>query len=283
MPDEHNVPSTRHKRRAAEPAPQSKHKRPRFTSETDDESDSRSEPEGSVGPPSYPNRTFPQHIPMNKHFSLFYRRFPVSSYNSDGPTNGLSDAVFNPPTDPLSLYHPRFVKGKGRTKVGLCPCCSEDPTRGGGGTKVWLSLKFSAYNYHMQFNHGISASTGLPFSPPMEFRIVARAEVGKHEKARMTQGRCHRCKEWVPIEGIKDVPVKVKEIFWWKHAASCHQGSMISGEQDFYVEDDIYQSRLAERDAADGDGENSEDADVDGVHDANTGHDVDNTSNDSAA
>ena len=28
------------------------------------------------------------------------------------------------------------------------------------------------------------------------------------------EGKCHKCKKWVPVEGIKDVPSKVKEIFW---------------------------------------------------------------------
>lgn len=59
--------------------------------------------------------------------------------------------------------------------------------------------------------------------------------------------------------------IKVKEIFWyvitrhshialelnettrrWKHAASCHQGSNIPGERDFFFEDEVYQTASAE-------------------------------------
>lgn len=32
-------------------------------------------------------------------------------------TRGLSDATFNPPRDAFDLYTPRFVKGRGTTKV----------------------------------------------------------------------------------------------------------------------------------------------------------------------
>ena len=66
----------------------------------------------------------------------------------------------------------------------------------------------------LKFGAGISALSGRPFSPPVAFRTVTRANPGRHEKAAMMEGRCHRCKKWVPVEGIKDVPSKVKEIFW---------------------------------------------------------------------
>ena len=56
--------------------------------------------------------------------------------------------------------------------------------------------------------------SGLPFSPPLEFRTSARVNAGKHEKTEIMEGKCHRCKKWVPVEGVKDVPSKVREIFW---------------------------------------------------------------------
>ncbi|KAH9917769.1 uncharacterized protein B0H18DRAFT_938232 [Fomitopsis serialis] len=213
-----------------------------------------------------PQRTFLPQVPIDPEFSLFYRRFAVSSYQEEyvskyAKTKGLSDATFNSPRDAFDLYTPRFVKGRGTTKVGLCPCCMESRSRGGEDKKLWLSTKFSAFNYHMQYAHGISAMTGRPFSPPLAFRTVQRTTVGKLEKTHIMQGKCHRCKKWVAVEGVKDVPTKVKEIHWWKHAAACHQGSTMEGEADIYIEDDIY--RAAVEAEAEAEAEAEEDAEAD--------------------
>ncbi|KAH9895805.1 hypothetical protein C8Q73DRAFT_689543 [Cubamyces lactineus] len=205
---------------------------------------------------AYPNRTFPLSLPIHANFPLFYRQFPGSSvidadlaqaYNIKIPT--VSDGTPNAPRDALDLYTPRFVKGRGTSKVGLCPICHESVERGGEGKKLWLSMKFSAFNYHMQYAHGISPATGRPFSPPLAFRIVQRPNAGRLEKTQMMEGKCHKCKKWVAVEGIKDVPTKVKEIFWWKHAATCHQGSTIEGECDVFVEDKVYEAICSIEDA----------------------------------
>ncbi|CDO70671.1 hypothetical protein BN946_scf184761.g9 [Trametes cinnabarina] len=215
---------------------------------------------------AYPNRTFPASVSIHENFPLFYRKFPVSSiidaelavaYGIRVPKVG--DGTPNSPRGALDLYTPRFVKGRGTSKVGLCPICHESVDRGGEGKKLWLSMKFSAFKcYHMQYAHGkwstiavirviltivgISPASGLPFSPPLGFRIVPRPNAGKLEKTQIMEGKCHRCKKWVSIEGIKDVPTKVKEIFWWKHAAACHQGSTIEGECDVFIEDAVYKA-----------------------------------------
>ena len=121
---------------------------------------------------------------------------------------------------------------------------------------------------------GISASTGLPFSPPRAFRTIARPNPGKKEKATTRQGKCHKCLKWIPIEGIKDMETKVRfacaasYFFWtfhstgqrnilvrddyriiglfndeiqcrWKHAASCHHGSSARND-DVYEKDKVY-------------------------------------------
>ncbi|KAH9939711.1 uncharacterized protein BXZ73DRAFT_43580 [Epithele typhae] len=189
-------------------------------------------------------RNFPLHIPVNGDFPLFYRRFPASSVVDKElaryVVHSVQDATPNSPRSTLDLYTPRFVKGKGPSKVGLCPICHESVKRGGEGKRQWLSMKFSAFNYHMQYAHGISATTGLPFSPPIAFRTVTRTNPGKHEKAELQEGKCHKCKKWVAVEGIKDVQSKVPEIFWWKHAAACHQGSTILGESNVFIEDVVY-------------------------------------------
>ncbi|KAI0338168.1 hypothetical protein BDW22DRAFT_1338486, partial [Trametopsis cervina] len=168
----------------------------------------------------------------------------------DSPSS-LPGAVKNEPRSEFDLYTPRWVKGRGTTKVGLCPICAEPRSRGGEGKRLWLSMKFSAFNYHMQYYHGISPSSGLPFSPPVAFEFstdLPQAKQGfkqKQEKTRIEQGKCHKCRQWVPVEGVKDVEVKVKEIFWWKHAAVCHQRSTISGEQGIFIEDEVYKAALA--------------------------------------
>ncbi|KAG6333989.1 hypothetical protein ID866_5094 [Astraeus odoratus] len=94
--------------------------------------------------------------------------------------------TYNPTHSPLDLYTPRFVRGRGTTKVGLCPVCIESPARGGKGEKVWLSMKFSAYKHNNRPR------------------------------------------------------VKVKELYWWKHAAACHKGTHIEGDDDFFEDDDIH-------------------------------------------
>jgi hypothetical protein len=55
------------------------------------------------------------------------------------------EGTFNVPNTPLDLYTPRFVKGVGATKQGVCPVCVEGTSRGGEGEKVWLSMKQSAF------------------------------------------------------------------------------------------------------------------------------------------
>ncbi|KAF8521137.1 hypothetical protein JB92DRAFT_2708016, partial [Gautieria morchelliformis] len=98
------------------------------------------------------------------------------------------------------------------------------------------------FSYHMQYAHGISSATGLPFSPPIEFRTIKRpvSEVRKQEKSELMQGKCHKCHKWAAIEGVKTGEVKVKELFWWKHAATCHKSSTIAGEGNVHCRDEVF-------------------------------------------
>ncbi|RDB22396.1 hypothetical protein Hypma_010503 [Hypsizygus marmoreus] len=88
---------------------------------------------------------------------------------------------------------------------------------------------------------GISASTGMPYSPPIAFRTTPRDNPGKNERTEMREALCHKCTKWVAVEGIKAVESKVKEIFWWKHAAVCHQNSTIEDEGEVYEKDEVYE------------------------------------------
>ena len=131
-------------------------------------------------------RRLPTDVPYHPQFSLLYLRYPVSSYMrlADGKfvlfsENRLGDhasltisprfpllsdnvkrpaGCYNEPRDALDLYTPRFVKGCGATKVGLCPICIESPSRGGKGESVWLAMKFSAYKWHVFDNASTSSA-----------------------------------------------------------------------------------------------------------------------------
>ncbi|KAJ2933456.1 hypothetical protein H1R20_g3610, partial [Candolleomyces eurysporus] len=116
----------------------------------------------------------------------------------------------------------------------------------------------------MQYSHGVSAASGKPFSPPLLFRTVPRKNPAKTDRKEIRQGKCHKCSKWVAVEGVKDIEckvrsppshfyhtltlppgIKVKELHWWKHAASCHSQSTITGEEGVWEEDQVYK-RLVE-------------------------------------
>ncbi|KAF8582393.1 hypothetical protein K439DRAFT_1635327 [Ramaria rubella] len=103
-------------------------------------------------------RTFPSKIPINTAFPLFYRQFPVSSYfypNEDSDVSILATTKTKPAPvahiydvhDPYNLYTPRFTRGIGKNKLGMCPICFEPFERGGADHSEWLAMKFSAYKW----------------------------------------------------------------------------------------------------------------------------------------
>ncbi|KAI0258247.1 hypothetical protein BC834DRAFT_103416 [Gloeopeniophorella convolvens] len=72
----------------------------------------------------------------------------------------------------------------------------------------------SVGNLLLRHKIGISAASAQPFSPPTAFRTTQRPRPGKLERTHMLEGRCHRCKRWVAVQGVKDAEAKVKELFW---------------------------------------------------------------------
>ncbi|KAI9227719.1 MAG: hypothetical protein DHS80DRAFT_260, partial [Piptocephalis tieghemiana] len=113
-------------------------------------------------------------------------------------------AVLQTPKTRTDLYTPRWLQGQGSFKSGLCPLCPN---------LRWFRMKFSAYWYHMNFHHGISSHSFLPFPAPTAMRI------DRHRGVK--EAFCPKCHEWVLASSSKNVAVKVQEIYWWKHAQKC--------------------------------------------------------------
>ncbi|GAC93750.1 hypothetical protein PHSY_001315 [Pseudozyma hubeiensis SY62] len=217
----------------------------------------KEEPEDILGPTRAQDRgtrTFPPHWEVHPEFPLLYQRYSVPSsvspevlemllrhVDSASVDEKFRDIVnrahrclgtFNKPRSILDLYTPRWVKGVSAQKVGMCPVCYED------GKVKFLKTKFSAYNYHLQNFHGISALTGLPFTPPSHFRLKPRPHSRPTERAEIIQGHCHSCRKWIDMQGPRETEVKVAEIFWWKHAQACHRKSTTPvGVDGFFVQD----------------------------------------------
>lgn len=185
-------------------------------------------------------RTLPPHIEINLEFPRFYTQFTRPS--SDTNPSGRDGRVYNVPRSSMDLYTPRWTKGVGDSKVGLCPICIPE---------TWFKMKVSAFWYHMNFYHGISPK-GQPYSPPLEFRrtehkpkkstcgrvMVASGAVNPVIRTVFVEGKCHKCNKWIKLEGPREGSVNVAEIYWWKHASSCHKGSRIPGDDNWLVTDD---------------------------------------------
>ncbi|CAE6471150.1 unnamed protein product [Rhizoctonia solani] len=202
-------------------------------------------------------RTFPEKLPIHESYPQWYRRNPVSAYFMDddpakefvlgkGQVKKRSTRYPNPVGFPTKL--------RISTSMSLVSCMARVPARGDCVQSVWnlcgveekvetsysTPRYISQYNYHMQYYHGISPKTGLPFSPPIAFRHHARkpSQIKSQERKVVEEGKCHVCKKWVPIETVKlaDVP----ELYWWKHASCCHRIDRLAGDKSPYIEDNVY-------------------------------------------
>ncbi|KAJ2872820.1 hypothetical protein GGH93_003719 [Coemansia aciculifera] len=121
---------------------------------------------------------------------------PVAILENKGADTGLlADCEPNIIRSPDDMYTPRWMRGIGKSKEGLCPVCYES------GEQNWKRMKCSAY---------------WPFPNPQATRMVP-AGSGRQRK----QGRCHICYEWVDIDSSRKVHVNVPEIYWWKHIQAC--------------------------------------------------------------
>lgn len=126
------------------------------------------------------------------------------------PSGGTNFAARRSSLGARDHYKPAEVRGKGAIKEGRCPLCP---------APVWLKIKQSAYWYHMNFTHGISASTGQPHPLPLRYRTVLAPSVlgcanmreaspaafyslspaNNAFNEQLIEGLCGRCGEWIPI------------------------------------------------------------------------------------
>lgn len=136
------------------------------------------------------------------------------------------------------LYTPRFQRGAGEAKEGFCGLCSPG---------IWLRIKQSSYWYHMNYHHGISASTGRPYEAPVDFHVerISRTEddnsadvEGDGVAVLRISGNCGHCGQSVTIsnkylegeqkdyKGCLDDLIDLSTVnlmSWYKHAQRCHR------------------------------------------------------------
>ena len=116
-------------------------------------------------------------------------------------------------------YSPVWIRGRGVDREGLCPLC--DPPH-------WFKIKQSAYWYHMNFYHGISAATGKPYKRPINYRLTANGISSALASSNKVEGHCGNCLQWILLatefkgSDQSDLEENVSFSAWYKHAQKCH-------------------------------------------------------------
>lgn len=224
--------------------------------------DGKEENLDSLYPPSTVQsiRIFPKTIPIySEIFPRFYKRFRVPSalnsnfqvvvFGSIDPDKVQDEELkiiakrgmkslgnWHGPLNPFDLYTPRWVRGIGKDKEGLCSICYEEDSK----KIIWKRTKTSEYNYHLIYQHGISPHTQKPLDPPIAIRDqnISKSRAGQRKS--ILQGKCHVCKKYIDLQGRYSGQVKVPEIYWWKHARVCHKGKPgLQGAGGVFVEDKV--------------------------------------------
>lgn len=164
-------------------------------------------------------------------------------------------AEYQPKRFPDDLYTPTWLRGKGNYREGLCSICNP---------LVWFKMKQSAYwyihklpnhRYHMNFFHGICASTGKSYPFPVKYQefLIGEEEVSSSDvdsggndgdlycngssdritiKRSRLEGQCGRCNKWVNI-GTRQLlhyspnekpnnPLSLHHLLWFKHCQKCY-------------------------------------------------------------
>jgi hypothetical protein len=164
-------------------------------------------------------------------------------------------AEFQPKRFQDDLYTPSWLRGKGNYREGLCSICNPP---------VWFKMKQSAYwyfdkllnnRYHMNFFHGICASTGKSYPFPAKYQefLIGEEDIpssdvdadlcGNTLSERITikrsrlEGQCGRCNKWVNIgtrqllhyspNEMPNNPLSVHHLLWFKHCQKCFHKFMV--------------------------------------------------------
>lgn len=130
------------------------------------------------------------------------------------------------------MYTPRWIRGAGAMREGLCELCQPPQ---------WLKIKQSAYWYHMNFQHGISANTGKPYEDPIDLKRDLDWGTGLYQGSQViaTKGQCQKCCKWIVLSQQKEdsysraitmtkstETLQIKELSqWWKHAQKCYKSN----------------------------------------------------------
>ncbi|KAG0055091.1 hypothetical protein BGZ83_009618 [Gryganskiella cystojenkinii] len=132
-------------------------------------------------------------LPQYPRFFAVHKASATAPDSPTSPPSSLSlssrsqaQAVFNEPRSDQDLYTPRWTKGRGPEKIGLCPICMPE-------IELWQKMKCSAYWYHMHYHHGVCASTGvmLPAPEKIEFQDADFLKSQQHQQRNPNRARPH--------------------------------------------------------------------------------------------
>jgi hypothetical protein len=153
--------------------------------------------------------------PPANQFNRFHQRNNCTTKPAGSATIHLRDR-----RSEHDRYTPVWIRGRGVEREGLCPLCEP---------QVWFKIKQSAYWYHMNFFHGISAATGRPYKLPISYRLSPSSRNG----FRNVEGHCGSCLHWILIasdwsdggstnDATMDIESSIPMQSWYKHAQKCH-------------------------------------------------------------
>lgn len=175
-------------------------------------------------------------VPVKRRRSITFKaaKLPVYTFHEDSHAKAEGKVTHKAPRWEGDLYTPRLQRGKGDSKEGYCSLCTPG---------IWLRIKQSSYWYHMNYHHGINASTGSSYDPPTDFqveRIPCSGEEGEGSSVLLrVNGVCGVCGTEVAISskylgeeemGVEEARLdelidlqSLNLMSWYKHAQRCHK------------------------------------------------------------